>query len=95
MDIIETQTNKESYLTHSLVTPAPGADVPLGDVEAPSVQLPALVVADQGQVHRLQHVVVARTWAHTQHTALTHNVRPSKVQRYLSSSNRIPIALES
>lgn len=51
-----------SYLAHSLVPPAAGADLAAGDEEVPPVHLPALLVADDGQVHRLQHVVVARAW---------------------------------
>lgn len=46
-------------LTHSLIPLASCTDLGVGDVEVPSVHLPTPLITDNGQVDRLQYVIVA------------------------------------
>lgn len=50
------------YLTHSLVPLASCTDLGVGDVEVPSVHLSAPLITDDGQVDRLQDIIVAGAW---------------------------------
>ena len=50
------------YLTHSLVPLASCTDLGAGDVEVPSVHLSAPLITDDGQVDRLQDIIVAGAW---------------------------------
>lgn len=58
----EIRTTTTVYLTHALVSLASGTDLGVGDVEVASVHLSTPLVADNGQVHRLQYILIAGAW---------------------------------
>jgi len=48
-----------AYLTHSFIPLPPSTDIGVGDVKVPPMHLSTPVITDNGQVHGLQHVIMA------------------------------------